>query len=348
MDLLRMTPAGGCASKLPLERMNSLMGTLDHMLQLHTGDQKIRVDSRSRDDAALYETSANHLLAASVDFGTPVSASPKTWGRIATLNALSDIYAMGAKPFLALSILAWPPALAQEVVTALLDEVLNTLAECETHLVGGHSLTSEVPMFGLCVLGTVSSTQVMLLENASPGDNLIITKPIGTGIIVAGQKYSIASADSVEEAERVMTSSNKRPAELAVDFGVDAATDVTGFGLIGHLQNMLTASHCSAEVMLHRIPVIPGAIGILDTHGIVPDSAEQNYFYLERSVSWSGTPMAIRLLLCDPQTSGGLILAADPEQSSSFLDRCHEEAIPAAVIGRVKHGAAGSISIIEN
>ncbi|OKI02279.1 hypothetical protein A6A06_14580 [Streptomyces sp. CB02923] len=302
------------------------------------------VPGTQRDDAALYTLSSDVTLACSTDFGTPVSQDAETWGRIAAVNAVSDIYAMGGDPFLALGILGWPPQLPHETVSRLMRGAVSALTECSVQLAGGHSIDSETPVFGLCVVGTVRPEHAMLQSNARPGYRIILTKPLGTGIVIAGQKAEVACAKAVSEAESVMLTSNRAAGRLARDTGIDAATDITGYGLVGHLRTMLLASECTATVFPAAVPLLRHAVELCEEQGIVPNSAERTYFALEERVDWSDLPVARRFALCDPQTSGGLLLAAPADRTRAFLGRCAEHGVPAVEIGEVTDdGPAGTV-----
>ncbi|MFD9791541.1 selenide, water dikinase SelD [Streptomyces sp. NPDC059070] len=343
-DLLALTPAGGCACKIPLDRMEALLESLGGQPAAFGGRADNLVPGTQRDDAALYALSGDLTLAFSTDFGTPVSRDAETWGRIAAMNTVSDIYAMGAEPFLALGILGWPAHLPHESVARLMRGAVSALRECSTQLAGGHSIASESPIFGLCVVGAARPDRVMLNGNARPGHRLIVTKPLGTGIVVAGQKAEVATVEAVLEAESVMLASNRAAAELARDARVDAATDITGYGLVGHLRTMLLASGCSAAVVPEAVPVLPYALELAEAHGIVPNSAERTYFALEGWVDWCGLPFARRMAFCDPQTSGGLLLAAPPERAQALLRRAAECGQMAVDVGEVTDtGTPGTI-----
>jgi selenide, water dikinase len=343
VDLLQLTPAGGCACKLPLDDMREFMSGIDNLI----GGNKSRVyvDATDRDDAALYEIAPGSLLAVTTDFGTPVSSDLGTWGKIATQNALSDIYAMGAKPLLALSMLALPQYFGVPTMRELTSAAVEALADVSVPLVGGHTIRSEVPLFGLCVVGQVSANRVMLLRNAKPGDLLLLTKSLGTGIVIAAKKAGITSADLVMMAEEVMLASNHSAAEFAADAGVRAATDVTGFGFVGHLHNMMLASRCSARVNSRDIPVIPGVQALLEQHGVVPNSTERNMFALTDCVNWGQTPLSMRLVMTDPQTSGGLLLSVSEDQATTLIEVCERENLCIAVVGRVLDGPPGVIDV---
>jgi selenide, water dikinase len=343
-DLLALSPAAGCGCKLPLDTLKSLLAHIDPFVASQT-PPGVHLDSISRDDAAIFELSGT-LLITSLDFGTPVSSEAKSWGRIATLNALSDIYAMGGDPLFALSILGWPAALSDAYMSELMVSSIETLAEEGTRLVGGHSIVSDVPLFGLAVVGSAAVGRAMLIRNAHPGDSLVLTKPIGTGIVVAAQKAHFASPAAIAESELLMQTSNRKAASYAVRAGIDAATDVTGYGLIGHLHNMLLASGCSANLAAAAVPIISTARELLAVHGIVPHSTERNYLSLSEVVEWADTPLDLRFLFCDPQTSGGLLFAASQIELSELLRLCKEDGQQAVVIGSVGGDVSGKIAIV--
>jgi selenide, water dikinase len=344
-DLLQLTPAGGCGCKVPLDDMRAFMTGIDNILGKREGD--VLVDGTDRDDAALYEVAPGSLLVATIDFGTPVSSDLATWGRIAAQNALSDIFAMGARPLLALSVLALPQRFGVSAMTELTAAAVGTLAQASTALVGGHTIQSEVPLFGLCLIGQVSADRVMLLRNAKPGDFLVLTKSLGTGIVTAARKAGIAPAAMVKAAEEVMLASNRIAADLAADSGVRAATDVTGFGFVGHLQNMMAASGCAARVSASELPTIPGVLTLLDQHGVVPNSAERNLFALADHVDWGRTPLAMRFLMADPQTSGGLLISVGQDIAAALVGECEKKGVRAVIVGQVLSGSPGTIRITD-
>lgn len=346
-NLLQLSPAGGCGCKLPLQRMHEFMAGLQQDLAAGNTSSKMIVDGTDRDDAAVYEIVPGVLIATTTDFGTPVSTNVATWGRIAAENALSDIFAMGASPLLALSVMAVPESFGVDFMRQLTDGALVALGEAGAHLVGGHTVRSAVPLFGLSVIGQVPAGQAMLLRNARPGQRLVLTKPLGTGIVIAAAKAGVAPAELVQAAEEVMMRSNRIAAQTATAYGVVAGTDVTGFGLIGHLQNMMAASGCSARLQVGAVQVIPGVAALLEEHGVVPNSAESNLFALEDHISWSDVPYGWRLLLSDPQTSGGLLLAVDSAATDGFLAACAANGVTAQVIGTVENPSPASV-VVEN
>jgi selenide, water dikinase len=347
VDLLQMSPAAGCGCKLPWDQLNGLMANIDHLISSSGRATNAQSPTNAREDAAFFELSSGTLLASSVDFGTPVSASPSVWGRIAALNAVSDLYAIGATPHFALSIVAWPARLSTDTIADITRSAVEALSECSAILAGGHTITSDVPLFGLAVTGSVDRAKIMLMSNARPGQVLILTKPIGTGIVTAAQKAGLASPDAIRNAEGIMTTSNRVAAELAVAAGIDAATDVTGYGLIGHLNNMLVASRNSAELYATQVPMIDEVLDLVSEHGIVPNSAERVYFGVESDLDWTTVPLEKRLVMCDPQTSGGLLLAASDAAADVFLSSCRGRNQLASVIGRITEGQVGKIQLMQ-
>jgi selenide,water dikinase len=223
---------------------------------------------------------------------------------------------------------------------------VDTLSEASTTLVGGHSISASVPFFGLAIIGFADVGRTMLIKNSQPGDNLILTKPLGTGVIITAQKTGVATREAVVMSENVMLESNRKVSVLAVAAGIDAATDVSGFGLLGHLHNVLFASGCAASLDLGTVPVLPEAHDILKTHGTVPHSAERNLFALDGQIAWNDAPYDLRFILSDPQTSGGLLLSANDAELERFSSDCHNSGQMARVIGRVHEGPPGTIQII--
>ncbi len=347
VDLLGFTPAGGCGGKLPREKLEQLLSRLDPLLSAGQVGSTVRLDGTSRDDAGIYALSPELLLAATVDFGTPVSADPCTWGRIGALNSLSDVYAMGAEPLFALAILGWPSRAPAGPASDVAAGAARVLAQERVGLVGGHTISSDVPLFGLCVIGRVGQNEVMRIGAAERGQVLILTKPLGTGVVTAAQKLGIATAEATGESERVMLESNRVAARLAVEAGTRAATDVSGYGLLGHLHNMASRSGCSAVIHSPAVPMLTVARRLVAEQGIVPNSAEANFMSLESMVDWGGTAFDARVIMADPQTSGGLLLAVDQAAVNGLLTACTRSGQFAAPIGRIGSGPAGTVRVVN-
>jgi selenide,water dikinase len=279
----------------------------------------------------------------SLDYITPVVDDPYTFGAIAAANALSDLYAMGAQPVLALNLVGYP---VKSLPLGILEEILrggaDKVVEAGASLVGGHSIDDHEPKYGLAVTGLVHPDRVVRNRGARPGDHLVLTKPLGLGIITTGIDRGLVSGETVERAVAVMTTLNAGAARAMLAVGVHAATDVTGFGLLGHLHEMVAASGVGARIELGAVPVLDEAWSLAATN-CVPDGTYNNFHYLESFVTWNAAiERPARMVLCDAQTSGGLLLAVPPERSDDLLAVLREVATPAAaVIGKVVDDGPG-------
>jgi len=257
---------------------------------------------------------------------------PAAWGRIAAANALSDCYAMGARPLFALSLVAWP---RDSVPFSLLEEVIaglgETAAAAGCPIVGGHSIDSPTPHIGLAVIGEAHPDRLLTLATARPGDQLVLTKPIGTGILTTALKRDLLPESDLRDAIRVMTTLNRDAMEAALEAGVRAATDVTGFGLLGHLANMIAGSQVGAKVRAGDVPLLPEARALAE-RGVAPGGTGRNLDSLGQ-VQWgTSTTETDRLLLADPQTSGGLLLAVPPGQVARLMAELTRIGTPAAAL----------------
>ncbi len=283
---------------------------------------------------------------ATVDFFTPIVDNPAAWGAIAVANALSDIYAMGATPLFGLNLVGWP---SERVPFEMLAEVLKGGAEVAERarclILGGHSIDAVEPTFGMAAIGEVHPDRMLTNAGACAGDVLVLTKPIGTGILATALKRDALLEAGMADAVRSMTTLNDGAARAALRVGVSAATDVTGFGLLGHLGTMLEASKVAAELAFDAVPVLPHARN-LAARGVVPGGTERNLAAAGR-VEWdSDVSAADRYLCVDAQTSGGLLLAVPRENEAALVAALQEEQTPtAAVIGRVVAGPPGQIHI---
>ena len=297
----------------------------------------------------MFSLSPDRALVATVDFFTPIVDNPAAWGAIAVANALSDIYAMGATPLFGLNLVGWP---RDRVPFEVLGEVLRGAAEVAERarclILGGHSIDAVEPTFGMAVIGEVHPDGMLTNAGACAGDSLVLTKPIGTGILATALKRDALIEAGMAEAVRSMTTLNDGAARAALKVGVSAATDVTGFGLIGHLTSMLDASKVAAEVAFDAIPVLPHARNLAG-RGIVPGGTQRNLEAADR-VEWAPELNAADRYICvDAQTSGGLLLAVPAENEAALLAALREERTPAAaVIGRVVAGKPGQIRVTRS
>ena len=302
-----------------------------------SGDPAVLVGLATPDDSAVYRISADRALVQSVDFFTPIVDDPFDWGRIAAANALSDVYAMGGRPLTALNLVGWPRALDMELLGRVLEGGAQICTEAGVSVVGGHSVDDPEPKYGLSVTGVVHPDHVVHKTGARSGDDLVLTKPLGTGIVSTALKDDRARPEWVAGAVAVMTTLNAAAAEAMVEVGVAAGTDVTGFGLMGHLLQMLDG-HLGAEVDASAVPVLDGALE-LAAAGVFPGGSARNYEAVAPSVDLGSLDEARAKILFDAQTSGGLLLAVRPERTAVLMSRLEDNgAAPAAVIGRVTDG----------
>jgi selenide, water dikinase len=315
----------------------------------HLTDPRILVDASTRDDAAVYRLAPDRALVATVDFFTPIVDDPYDFGRIAAANAFSDVYAMGATPLLALNLVGWPRGkLPLDMLGDVLRGGQDVAQAAGAFVLGGHSVDDPEPKYGMVAIGEVHPDRIMTLAAARPGDALVLTKRIGTGVLTTALKRDLLTAGDLAPAVASMTTLNAGAARaMLAEGGVHAATDVTGFGLLGHLHNMLTASGVAAEVAAAAVPLFAGAAE-LAARGAVPGGTQRNREALAAHVTFApGVPEATRVLLCDAQTSGGLLLAAPADRVDALIAALERERTPvAARIGRVTGGTRGAITVV--
>jgi selenide, water dikinase len=309
------------------------------------------VGNAHADDAAVYRVGAGKVLVQTVDFFTPVVDDPYLFGQIAAANALSDIYAMGARPVLALALAAFPMnALPPEVLEEILRGGVEKVLEAGAVVGGGHSIDHDIPLYGLAVTGLAEESRITRNAGARPGDALVLTKPLGIGVTICAGRADTLGSEGVgrflrkrllsdgelEGAIAAMTALNRGAAEAMEGFDVHAATDVTGYGLLGHAHEMMSASDTTGEFAMERIPLLPAARR-LAARGIAPDGSRVNVRNMKPRVEMGpGVREEDFLLLCDAQTSGGLLVALPEQSAEAYVARCQENgAKSAAVIGRV-------------
>jgi len=310
-------------------------------------DPNVLVGPRTADDAAIYRVSDDLALIQTVDFFTPVVDDPYQFGAIAAANSLSDVYAMGGRPVLALNVVGYPRASAEAPLSALA-EILRGGAEkareAGIDIVGGHTVDDKEPKYGLCVTGFVHPKEYWANLGGRAGDRLVLTKPIGTGIVTTAIKAGMASEEAARAAVETMASVNRAAAEAARAVGVRACTDITGFGLLGHLREML--SGVGGRVRLSAVPLLPGALE-LAAKGSIPGGTRRNRAALDRVVTWHDSIEEVdRLLLCDAQTSGGLLFAVDPARADDLLSGLIAAGVSAAAIGELTPGPEGRIEVV--
>jgi len=310
-------------------------------------DPRILVDASTRDDAAVYQLTPDRALVATVDFFTPIVDDAYDFGRIAAANAFSDVYAMGGTPLLALNLVGWPrDKLPYELLGDVLRGGADIAREAGAFVLGGHSVDDPEPKYGMVAIGEVHPDRIVTLARAQVGDALVLTKPIGTGVLTTALKRDLLTAADLVPAVKSMATLNAGAARAMLATGVHAATDVTGFGLIGHLHNMLAASGVAAELDASAVPQLPRAAEVVE-RGAIPGGTKHNREALAAHVSFAaGVTETTRVLLFDAQTSGGLLIAVPPERADALIAALRREGTPAAArIGRLVTGRPGAIAI---
>ena len=312
-------------------------------------DRNVAVNSSTLDDAGVYRLDRSRrslatscALVQTVDFFTPIVDDPFAYGQIAAANALSDVFAMGGRPLTALNIVGFPQDLVSEkTIVSILRGGLTKAAEVGCAIIGGHSIRNPEPIYGLAVTGLVDLRKMMTNANARTGDLLLLTKPLGTGIVTTGIKRSLTSRALARKTIRLMSKLNSIGAELAEHGLVRAAVDVTGFGLVGHLVSMCRASKTSAEIYADQIPAIAKEVFALIARDCIPGGSRDNLEMADKIMEWNHTPQPLRVLLTDAQTSGGLLLCVKP----SRLPKVRALVKGAAVIGKMVSARKPLISV---
>jgi selenide,water dikinase len=300
-------------------------------------DPNVLVGSASADDAGVYRLTSGRALVQTVDFFTPIVDDPFCYGQIAATNAISDIYAMGGRPLTALNIMGIPTDLVpNEVIAEILRGGVAKAKEARCAIIGGHTIRNPEPIYGLAVTGLVSPKRMLTNSRARAGDLLVLTKPLGTGIVTTGIKRGLTSTALAKKAITLMCRLNTVGAELAELGLIRAAVDITGFGLLGHLASMCRASGVGAEITVREVPVISREVLALIAQDCVPGGTRQNLETANAIVKWNNTPEPLRFLLADAQTSGGLLLCVPPKQLPQ-VERVLKTSRPAcaAIIGKI-------------
>lgn len=300
-------------------------------------DDRILVGYDDNDDAAVVRLGDGRLLVQTVDFFTPIDDDPYTFGQIAAANSLSDIYAMGATPLFALNIIGFPiNVLPKSDLTKILQGGIDKAEEAGISIVGGHSIDDPEPKYGLVVTGEVDKDKLITNSNAQTGDKLILTKPLGTGIIATAVKRGIADKTAMAKSAESMSTLNKLAADIMTEIGVNSATDVTGFGLLGHLSEMCKASNISAKIDYHALPFLP-TVKKLAEQGVVPGGTKRNLKFVKDKVQFGKQLTDIdKLLLADAQTSGGLLISLSAEKAEKYITKFNELSdIKAVIVGEI-------------
>lgn len=341
--LTKTAKRAGCAAKQPPGYLLPLLARLPAL-----SDPNVMIGSATADDAAVYRLDDERALVLTTDFFTPIVDDPYDFGAVAAANALSDVYAMGGRPIAALNLVGFPVELEPEILAEILRGGAEKAREAGIDVVGGHTIKSEEPIYGLAVTGIVHPDRLVSNAGGKPGDKLVLSKPIGVGIISTASKNDQDELGAMPRAIELMTHLNRGAAEAMNAVGVHAATDVTGFGLLGHLRNLAAASGCGAVVEAGAVPVEPAARAYAHA-GIAPGGTHANWRFLAEWVSW---PNALakeeQLILSDAQTSGGLLIAVAPERCDALLAALRKHGTPCAdVVGELEAGSPGKIRVVS-
>ena len=311
-------------------------------------DPDLLVGLRTGDDAAVYRIGGDSALILTVDFFPPIVDNPWHFGAIAAANAFSDVYAMGGKPILALNLVCFPQDLSVDVLASILNGAAAKAKEAGVMIVGGHTLIDEEPKYGMAVTGIVQPGKQVTNDSAKVGDSLILTKPLGTGIITTAGKEGLADSGTLSRAIEVMSALNKAPSEVMMDVGINSCTDITGFGLLGHLRSMVEASGVTARIYWPQVPLINGTWKLAQ-EGVAPGGTYRNLRSAEQITYWdSSISYEAKVILCDAQTSGGLLISAPRDKVPELLRVMAEREVgEATVVGEVVKRGTSEIEVFS-
>ncbi|HEY2614226.1 MAG TPA: selenide, water dikinase SelD [Chthoniobacterales bacterium] len=332
MKLTSLSSCAGCAAKFPQDALREVLRDLPQFK-----NPNLLVGSATADDAGVFRIDRKRALVQTVDFFTPIVDDPFSYGQIAATNAISDIYAMGGQPLTSLNLVGMPAdKVSPKIIKEILRGGIEKAKEANCVLLGGHTIRSPEPIYGMAVTGLVSPKKILTNATARPGDLLVLTKPLGTGITTTGIKRGLASSRLAKKAIALMCRLNIAGAELAERALIRTAVDVTGFGLLGHLTSICRASGVGAEISAKAVPAIGREIFSLIERDCVPGGSRQNLVTANENVKWNGTTDAIRILLSDAQTSGGLLLCVPEKSCRRVLQILKRHRTPcAAIIGKI-------------
>ena len=341
VKLTKLASCAGCGAKVGA----GVLAQLLEGLKVHR-DPRLLVGFDKSDDASVYQISEDLALVQTVDFFPPIADDPYLFGQIAATNALSDVYAMGGEPKLALNLLCIPESMPKEAVHQLLRGGYDKVYEAGAIITGGHSILDPEPKYGLAVTGFVHPEKMLTNSGAKPGDVLLLTKPIGIGVLTTGAKAELTTPEAMELAYRLMTTLNKSARDAMIRYRVHACTDVTGFGLLGHAFEMAQGSDVRLDLEVDGVDLIPEALE-LARMGILPAGMYRNRHFAEAGVDAGDVELAQQDLLYDPQTAGGLLISVAAEDAPALL-RDLQGAVPSAQrIGTVAEYAGGKRIILH-
>ena len=341
IKLTHYTHGLGCACKIQPQHLEAVLQKLNPIF-----DKNVLVGTETADDATVYRLRDDLAIVQTLDFFTPIVDDPYEFGAIAAANALSDVYAMGAKPLFALNIVGFPEdTLPMEVLEQILKGAQDKATEAGIPILGGHTIEDPEPKYGMVVTGSLHPEEIIKNTGALPGDILILTKPLGTGILSTAIKRGMVDDQLRKEVTQLMAQLNKVAAEVMKSYEVHACTDVTGFGLMGHLKETTTGSKCDITVEYKKVPYLR-EVKNLATAGVIPGGTYNNMNFVSEFVNYGNLPRTDQLLLCDAQTSGGLLIAVPAHQAQLLLDELHAKGLKEAVaIGSFTQKGEGIINV---
>ncbi len=301
-----------------------------------SNDPNLLISGATMDDAGVYKITDEIALVQTVDYFTPMVDDPYVFGQVAAANALSDVYAMGGRALTALNIMAYPPlAVPKESVGKILLGGADKVREAGAVIAGGHTIEDKEPKYGMAVTGLIHPEKIAGNNGAKPGDLLVLTKPLGVGIITTAIKGEVAEENAVKRVIETMTELNKTASEVMQDIGINGCTDVTGFGMLGHTWELSSASGVNIEIYSSSIPLLPTTYELADM-GIVPGGAKANLYYLEDKVDFDNIEETYKDILADPQTSGGLLISVPEDKSFELIEELENRGVKEAnIVGKV-------------
>lgn len=336
VKLTKLAKCAGCGAKVGAGMLAGLLADI----KVRT-DPNLLVGFDKSDDASVYKISGELAIVQTVDFFPPIADDPYTFGQIAAANAMSDIYAMGGEPKLALNVMAVPADMDRDTVHAILRGGYEKVYEAGALITGGHSILDDEPKYGMAVTGFVHPDKIITNSGAKPGDELIFTKPLGSGIMTTAAKAGMASEEGLKYVLSVMTTLNKAARDIMVKYRVHACTDVTGFGLMGHLLEMTQGSGTGAVIDVRGIALVEESLRLAEM-GILPEGMYRNRSFAESSVDGGDVSLAVQDMLYDPQTSGGLLMAVDPTDADALFEELEPSVPRAQRIGRIEEYSGGA------